>query len=57
MKKISTVILMLSLLTSSALYASSSETKKVNDHIGDHMHMGKMINHMNKDGKINKEIK
>lgn len=41
MKKISTIIVGLSLLVNSALYAGN------NDHTGNHMHEGEMQNHMN----------
>lgn len=49
MKKISTIVIGLSLLTSTALFASG-------DHMGDHMHNGKMANHMNPGGKTDKEM-
>ena len=29
---------------------------KVNNHMGDHMHNGKMQNHMNQDGKPNAKL-
>jgi len=50
MKKVSTVVIGLSLLTMSALYASG-------DHTGDHMHEGEMQNHMNKDGMTTNQMK
>lgn len=39
----------LSLFVSSGLYASE-------DHMGDHMHEGKMTNHMNMDGMTTKQM-
>jgi len=48
-KKISTVVIGLSLLASSALYASG-------DHMGDHMHEGKKQNHANPNGMTNKQM-
>ena len=40
----------LSLFVSSGLYASE-------DYMGDHMHEGKMTNHMNMDGMTDEEMK
>jgi hypothetical protein len=50
MKKITTTIFGLSLMTSTLLMASG-------DHTGDHMHEGKMQNHMNENGMTNKHKK
>jgi hypothetical protein len=60
MKKLTTIILGLSLIASAALYAGGTHHKnnKVessNNHMGDHMHEGKMTNHMNPNAKTNKE--
>jgi len=63
MKRLSTVLLGLSLFVGGILYADSShgnehktKVQSSNNHMGDHMHEGKMINHMNKDGKTEKEM-
>jgi hypothetical protein len=50
MNKISKVILGLSLLTSTAIFASG-------EHTGNHMHEGKMQNHMNEAGMNDHEMK
>jgi len=50
MKKISTIVIGLSLIVSSALYADN------NDHTGDHMHQGKMANHANANGMTNSSM-
>lgn len=55
MKKLSTVLLGLGLFVSSALYAA--ETNKQATHMGDHMHEGKMMNHMNMNGMTDEEMK
>ena len=51
MKKLSTVLLGLGLLVSSALYAAESNksTAQQATHLGDHMHEGKMMNHKHPD--------
>lgn len=62
MKKISTIVLGLSLMASSALYASGSgnhgheDKTKTNNHKGDHMHEGKMQNHMNENGMTDAQM-
>ncbi len=55
MKKLSTVLLGLGLFVSSALYAA--EANKQATHMGDHMHEGKMMNHMNMNGMSDEEMK
>ena len=59
MKKLSTVLLGLGLLVSSALYAAEANksTAQQSSHMGDHMHEGKMMNHMNMNGMSNEEMK
>ena len=64
MKKMSTIIVGLSLFASSALFASGSgshghndEAKTTNNHMGDHMHEGKMQNHMNENGMTDAKMK
>ena len=54
MKKLSTVLLGLGLFVSSALYAAEANksTTQQATHMGDHMHEGKMMNHMNMNGMI-----
>jgi hypothetical protein len=49
MKKIVTTLLGTSLLAG-ALFASG-------DHMGDHMHEGKMMNHMNQNGEVSSKMK
>ena len=49
MKRLSTLVFGVSLLTSSVLYAAG-------DHKGDHMHEGKMQNHSNENGKTTSEM-
>ena len=63
MKKLSTILLGLGLLAGSALYAGgshsdehSTKVESSNDHMGNHMHEGKMTNHMNKDGMSDAEM-
>ena len=64
MKKSSILILGLSLITSVSLYAGGShghehkeDTKtSVNNHMGDHMHEGKMMNHSNPNGMTDKQM-
>ena len=51
MKRISTLVVGLSLLASSALYAAND------DHTGNHMHDGKMKNHMNENGMTDAKMK
>ena len=55
MKKITTTILGLSLMASTALFAHGD--KKVNDHTGDHMHEGKLTNHSNTNGMPDSHMK
>lgn len=50
MNRMLKIVMGLSLVASSALYASG-------DHTGDHMHEGKMTNHMNPDGATNTKMK
>ena len=59
MKKLSTVLLGLGLLVSSALYAAEANksTAQQATHMGDHMHNGKMMNHMNMNGMTDEEMK
>ena len=59
MKKLSTVLLGLGLLVSSALYAAEANksTTQQATHMGDHMHEGKMMNHMNMNGMTDEEMK
>lgn len=59
MKKLSTVLLGLGLLVSSALYAAEANksTAHQSSHMGDHMHEGKMMNHMNMNGMTDEEMK
>ena len=59
MKKLSTVLLGLGLLVSSALYAAEANksTAQQSSHMGDHMHEGKMMNHMNMNGMSDEEMK
>ena len=59
MKKLSTVLLGLGLLVSSALYAAEANksTAQQSSHMGDHMHEGKMMNHMNMNGMTDEEMK
>ena len=55
MKKLSTVLLGLGLFINGALYAA--EANKQATHMGDHMHEGKMMNHMNMNGMSDEEMK
>lgn len=61
MKKLSTILLGLGLFLSSALYATGTHEHKAEaatiDHMGNHMHEGKMTNHMNMDGMTDEEMK
>ena len=59
MKKLSTVLLGLGLFVSSALYAAEANksTAHQSSHMGDHMHEGKMMNHMNMNGMTDEEMK
>lgn len=64
MNKLTKILLGLSLLAGSALYASGSHSdehktkvESSNDHMGNHMHEGKMTNHMNMDGMSDEEMK
>ena len=59
MKKLSTVLLGLGLFVSSALYAAEANksTTQQATHMGDHMHEGKMMNHMNMNGMTDEEMK
>jgi len=59
MKKLSTVLLGLGLFVSSALYAAEANksTAQQATHMGDHMHEGKMMNHMNMNGMTDEEMK
>jgi hypothetical protein len=63
MKKLSTILLGLSLLAGASLYAAGAHdhehkaTTETTDHMGDHMHEGKMTNHMNMDGMTDAEMK
>lgn len=59
MKKLSTVLLGLGLFVSSALYAAEANksTTQQATHMGDHMHEGKMMNHMNMNGMSDEEMK
>ncbi len=64
MKKLSTILLGLGLLVGSALYAGgshsdehSTKVESSNNHMGNHMHEGKMTNHMNTDGMPDEKIK
>ena len=59
MKKLSTVLLGLGLFVSSALYAAEANksTTQQATHMGDHMHEGKMMNHMNMNDMSNEEMK
>lgn len=60
MKKIS--LLLISLVVSANLYANESSKSKNeyennNDHMGNHIHDGKMTNHMNMNGMTDEEMK
>ena len=63
MKKLSTILLGLSLLAGASLYAAGAHdhehkaTTETTDHMGNHMHEGKMTNHMNMDGMTDAEMK
>lgn len=67
MKKLSKILLGLSLLAGGSLYATgandhehkteTSTVAETTDHMGNHMHEGKMTNHMNMDGMTNEEMK
>ena len=61
MKRFSIILLGVSLFTSAALFATGSHGEEVkassNNHMGDHMHEGKMMNHSNANGMTNKEMK
>lgn len=59
MKKLSTVLLGLGLFVSSALYAAEANKSATPQatHMGDHMHEGKMMNHMNMNGMTDEEMK
>ena len=57
MKKITTAILGLSLMASSSLFAHGDMAKTKNDHMGNHMHEGKMQNHMNENGMPDAQMK
>lgn len=64
MNKLSTILLGLSLLLSTTLYAGGAndhkhkaEVESSNNHMGNHMHEGKMTNHMNENGRTDEEIK
>ena len=59
MKKLSTVLLGLGLFVSSALYAAEANksTTQQATHMGDHMHEGKMMNHMNMNDMTDEEIR
>ena len=59
MKKLSTVLLGLGLFVSSALFAAEANksTTQQATHMGDHMHEGKMMNHMNMNGMTDEEMK
>ena len=50
MNRMLKIVIGLSLVASSSLYASG-------DHTGDHMHEGKMTNHMNPNGETNTKMK
>jgi hypothetical protein len=50
MRKIKTIVMGLSLIASSALFADS------NNHMGDHMHNGVMTNHNNPNGMTNAQM-
>lgn len=63
MKRLSTILLGLGLLAGSALYAggshsdeTSTKVEALNNHMGNHMHEGKMTNHMNMDVKTTEEM-
>ena len=61
MKKLTTIILGLGLLASTSLYAGGTNDNKTkvessNNHMGDHMHEGKMSNHMNPNAMTNKKM-
>ena len=57
MKKIS--LFLMSLVVSANLYANESNKSQNqhNNHIGNHTHDGKMMNHMNKNGMTDEEMK
>ena len=60
MKTIS--LFLISLVVSANLYANESSKSKNeyennNDHMGNHIHDGKMINHMNMNGMTDEEMK
>ena len=67
MKKLSKILLGLSLLAGGSLYATgandhehkteTSTVAETTDHMGNHMHEGKMTNHMNMDGMTDEEMK
>ena len=66
MKKLSKILLGLSLLAGGSLYAAGAHdhehkaetaTTETTDHMGNHMHEGKMTNHMNMDGMTDAEMK
>ena len=67
MKKLSKILLGLSLLAGGSLYATgandhehkteTSTVAETTDHMGNHMHEGKMTNHMNIDGMTDAEMK
>lgn len=66
MKKLSKILLGLSLLAGGSLYATgandhehkteTSTVAETTDHMGNHMHEGKMTNHMNMDGMTTKQM-
>jgi len=53
MKRITTIVFGLSLFTSSALMAHGD----IPSHTGNHMHEGKMTNHMNPNGMTDTQMK
>lgn len=53
MNKMTAVIVSASFLISSALFAHGEST---DNHMGDHMHNGKMTNHANPDGMTDAEM-
>ncbi len=60
MKKFKIMLMISSLFLGAVVYASGSHEgghDTNNNHLGDHMHNGKMSNHMNPNGATNKDLK
>jgi len=62
-KKLTIIYVGLSLAIATSLFASGNhkhnetETGSINNHMGDHMHNGKMMNHSNPNGMTNEQMK